>query len=159
MALSLKTISVGSETGVQDIQSNFTTIKSAVDALQNSVSEIKLVRDFTCVNGTNNGTSGNISNITFLNFPKYQMMFFNSWINNINLSTPWQRKDIVSIPKKYFRFSKIANFTNYAPTWVVDGNKVIDVALDLETGIINVTSRQNVPIESASVQFYAIFTD
>lgn len=121
--------------------------------------QIIVTRDFQCLNGTNNGTSGNTSDITFLNFPTYQMMFFNTWINNINATTAWQRKDVVSIPKKYFRFSKIANLTSYAPTWVIDGNKALDIALDLETGIINVSPRTNVPVDNASVQFYAIFTN
>lgn len=140
MALSLKTISVGSETGVQDIQSNFTTIKSAVDALQNSVSEIKLFRDFTCMNGTNNGTAGNTADLILLNYQNYQILCLNLWVNNIKLTQAWQSKEIISITKSYFKFKKSTQISNGAPEYF-DYNASVDVTLDPVTGIITAHNR------------------
>lgn len=140
MALSLKTISVGSETGVQDIQSNFTTIKSAVDALQNSVSEIKIFRDFTCMNGTNNGTAGNTADLILLNYQTYQILCVNIWLNNINFTEAWQNKQVISVPKSYFKFSKSSLISTGAPEFF-DSNAVVDISLNPITGIITATNR------------------
>lgn len=139
MALSLKTISVGSETGVQDIQSNFTTIKSAVDALQNSVSEIKLVRDFTCMNGINNGTAGNKDNLILLNYPTYQILWASVWLNNLNLNA-WQSKQGVSIPKSYFKFNKCI-FISGAPGEQMENGACLSADLDVSTGIVTFGTR------------------
>lgn len=65
MALSLKTISVGSETGVQDIQSNFTTIKSAVD---NTSTEEWTISGVTPINGGKLITDGASSNVGYKKF-------------------------------------------------------------------------------------------
>lgn len=65
MALSLKTISVGSETGVQDIQSNFTNIKNAVD---NTNAEDWTLAGVTAINGGKLITDGASSNVGYKKF-------------------------------------------------------------------------------------------
>lgn len=126
-------------------------------AFEDLTPEIIVTKEFKALNGTSNGTP-NTSNLLIMNYPNYQVMTINAWLNGLNLNTAWQRKDVLSLPLKYFRFNGY-HLYGRTPSWVIDANKSMDLSFNRETGIISVSPRQNVPIESASVEFTLILTD
>lgn len=153
MALSLKTISVGSETGVQDIQSNFTTIKSAVDALQDGTPTITKISDYTCLNGVN---ATEHEPIIMLNYQTYQILCINMWLNNINLSNAWQSKTILSIPKSYIRFRNKLNLSVGAPEYWDNGG-IVSLEIELSTGQIVVFNRNKAINNTRITQMILIY--
>lgn len=136
MALSLKTISVGSETGVQDIQSNFTTIKSAVDTLQDGISTIQVLtnEDYQILNGVNFA-----GKIHILNYQTHQLIFISGWVSNLNMGA-WQTKAICSIPKSYLRFSNLSNMI-LSPAEYFDSNTALGGYMDGPTREVRATTR------------------
>ncbi len=143
MALSLKTISVGSETGVQDIQSNFTTIKSAVDALQVAAPTIQkiLVSQCTPLNSAT-GFNSNAA-VWLLTYQTYQIFVYDLWFNGVTIN-PWQSKGILSVPKSYFKHPKMINITNL-PIEICnysDGT-ILGTEFHPDTGIIECRSASN----------------
>ena len=162
MTLDLKTISVGSETGVQDIQSNFSAIKTVVESVQNSLSspaEVVPFTDFKCLNGTNNGTAGNTHTMWMYNFSNFQILFYGLWINNINLTTAWAKKDVLSIPLKYFKFKYINFFSDIPSNEIITSGTAFSSSLDRDTGILNVSLREKAPLDGCWVRGYAILSD
>lgn len=96
--------------------------------------------DFQCMNGANNGDSGNTSYIRILNFPTFQLMNFDVWLNHIDLTGAWKSKQVISIPLKYLRFKNSTTIAGGAPEYF-DSNAVADANLDAKTGIITASNR------------------
>lgn len=153
MALSLKTISVGSETGVQDIQLNFTTIKSAVDALQVAAPTITKVSDYTHLNGTRHDDQD--KPILILNYQTYQIVLINIWLTGINLD-PWKNKAVLSIPKSYLRFTDSYN-QHLISAEYFDNNEPITASLDASTGQVSVSTRNKAVTSTRMVGMFVLY--
>lgn len=134
-------------------------INANISKILGQIPTIEVTRDFTCINGTFNSSgpgNPNTADIVFLNFPTFQIMLINMWLNGINITSYWTKKEVIKIPKSHFKFTKV-NLYPLVPSSRVNGSQALDVTFSLETGIVSLSTRDNTAPNGGDVGLLAVF--
>lgn len=135
------------------------SINANISRILGQIPTIEVTRDFTCMNDTFNSSgpgNPNTADIVFLNFPTFQIMLINMWLNRINITSYWTKKEVIKIPKSHFKFTK-GNLYPLVPSSRVNGSQALDVTFSLETGIVSVSTRDNTAPDGGDVGLLAVF--
>lgn len=134
-------------------------INANISKILGQIPTIEVTRDFTCINGTFNSSgpgNPNTADIVFLNFPTFQIMLINMWLNGIDIKSHWTRKDVIKIPKSHFKFTK-GNLFPMVSSSRVNGSQALDVTFSLATGIVTVSTRDNTAEWGGDIGLLAVF--
>lgn len=92
----------------------------------------------------NGATSfGSDATMWLLTYQTHQIFVYDLWFNGVTLN-PWQYKDILSVPKSYFKHTKLINITNL-PIEICnysDGT-ILGTEFHPDTGIIQCRAASN----------------